>query len=401
MDKWLQSNTVAKIVALLLALMLWLFAASEQTTGQPTLTEHEFKDISITWVTDETQFATINATENADIVLRGSPNDIRSVAVGSLRVIADATDRGHGEHDDVVLRVEGVPRGVQAYPRPEIAAITLERKATIELPVRILLYGEAAPGFTAGQPIVSPNRVFVTGTEAELAKIEILSAQINISNASSVIDETVRIRALDKESNELNVEINPTVVDVIVPVSSPFKELPLSIHFEGHPTEGYSVGELDLSSEYITVFGPVQEIERYEFFPGPTFNIEGISETTIYEQSLNSLFGTTQIEPSKIEVTVNIVESEVMELLGVPIEINGLADNIKATLEQNSIKLKLEASPDRLQLLAKEDIQVFVDVSNKALGEHDIILKVSTPRFVKVFDLEQESVTVLLERRNN
>lgn len=398
MDKWLQSNMFAKIFAFMLAVLLWLVVSAEDPTVPSRLTEHEFK-VPVTYNLDETQFTIINATENVDVILSGNPADIRTVFPGSLRVVADLTDLGPGSHSNIPIIVEGVPRGVSWQTRPNLVNVELAKKTTIEMPVQIVLQGVAAPGFTAGQPIVSPSRIFVTGTEDQLAALASVSAYVNIANARSVIDETVRVRAVDSQGNELQVEINPAVVDVVVPVSSPFKELPLSFHYDGFPAQGFAVSNIQLSLDQVTIFGPMQEIDRYEFFPGPAISIEGIRETTTIEQRLEPLYGTTKIEPEIVIVTVEVVPSQTNELKNVPIIINGMGDNIKVTLDYQHIDLAVEGAPNRLNNLTVDDIQVFIDVSNKALGVHTVPIQINTPRFIRPFNMERNQVTVTIERR--
>ncbi|OEF97666.1 CdaR family protein [Desulfuribacillus alkaliarsenatis] len=397
MDKWLESNLFAKIFAVMLAVLLWLVVSTEEPTAPPSLTEHEFK-VPVTYNLDETQYALIDATESVDIILRGNPADIRTVMPGSLRVIADIDGLGHGVHEQIPVIIEGVPRGVTASSRPATVMLELARKTTVELPVRITLQGTAAPGFTAGQPIVSPSRVFVTATEEELDYIELITAQVNIDNARSVIDETVRVRAVDNEGNELDVEINPTVVDVIVPVSSPFKELPLSLQYEGFPAEGFAVNEVRLSTDQVTIFGPISEIERYEFFPGPVVSIADLRETTTIEQQLQPIHGTTKVEPEEVLITVEIVPSETTRIEDIPITINGVADNISVTLDFQTTDISLEAAPNRIENVQRDDIQIFIDVSNKSLGEHQVPVQVNTPRFVRPFAIERPTITVVIER---
>ncbi len=398
MDKWLQSNIFAKVLAVLLAILLWLVVSTEDITPPLNLTEHEYNDVTVTYTFDDTQFAVIAATDKVNVILTGNPMDIRSVFPGSLKVKADLTELEQGLHANVPLTIEGVPRGVSASIQPSTASVELARKSTIEMPVQIILQGTAAPGFTAGQPIVSPSRIFVTATEDTLAQIQVVSAYVNIDNVRSVIDETVRVRALDIEGNELKVEINPTVVDVIVPVSSPFLELPLNIHFEGYPAAGFAVSQVQMSTDQVTVFGPLDQIDRYEFFPGTVISLAGIRETTVFEQALPLIDGTTKVEPENVSVTVEVVPSETMHLEDVPITVNGAADNIAVDLNVESIALSLEAAPEKLENLQKGDVQVFIDVSNKPLGKQRIQLQVNTPRFVKAFDLEHTEVEVTLER---
>jgi len=398
MDKWLQNNTFVRVFSILLAALLWFVVSTEDQTSTPiTLTEHEF-NVSVTYLLDETQYAIINATKNVDVILNGNPADIRSVLPGSLKVVADITELGQGSYDDVPIVIEGVPRGVTASARPSQVTVEIARKSTIELPVQIVLQGTAAAGFVAGQPIVSPSRIFVTATQEILDQIFTISAQVNINNAQSLIDETVRVRAIDSEGKELDVGINPAVVDVIVPVSSPFKELPISIHYEGYPATGYGVSDIVLSSDQVTVFGPMQDINGYEFFPGPEISLSGLTKTTTFEQELALIHGTTKIEPGSITITVEIEPSENLVVENVPIIVNGIGDDIKVNLENQNIDITLEAAPDRLRNIKKDDIQVFVDVSNLPLGSHQLKLQVNTPRFVKAQKLQYNEVTANIER---
>ncbi len=395
MDKWLQNNTFVRIFSLLLAILLWFVVYAQDESNPVAVTEHEYT-IDITYIYDENSCALVDSTKTAGVILKGSPAEIRTVLPGAMKLKADLTDLEAGIYYDIPLILEGAPNSVQATVKPNQVMAEIARKLTVEYPVQVSIQGSPADGFVIGQPLVSPAKVYVTAQESELEALLTLEASVNVNKASSPITGSVKIKAFDNEGKEMNILIEPKVVDVIIPISSPFKEIPFNLQTTGQPADGYAVKDIKLSHEYLTIFGPTVELDRYELYPGPQIDLTGLDQTSILNLVIDLLDGTLQNDLETIDVTVEIGPAEEKTFSNLDIMVNGLADGVEIELEQAEIEVILQGVNERIENLGPDDLKVYIDVSNISMGDHLLAVNVISPRFTQVKSISNPEISVSL-----
>src|SRR5690349_21570584 len=115
-DRLLQNNTVVKIIASALAVLLWFVVHSDQDISSPTSniapTTQQLRDKPVAVQYDENNY-TLLGDPKVTLTLRGSSFDVlNAISYGdSIKATADALTLTEGTHE-VVVHVEGVPPGV-------------------------------------------------------------------------------------------------------------------------------------------------------------------------------------------------------------------------------------------------------------------------------------------------
>ena len=62
-----------------------------------------------------------------------------------------------------------------------------------EVPVVINVKGTPAAGLKAGQPIVKPNKVYITAQTSKLEQIENVRGEVSVDKAQSAVTKQVKI----------------------------------------------------------------------------------------------------------------------------------------------------------------------------------------------------------------
>jgi YbbR domain-containing protein len=263
----------------------------------------------------------------------------------------------------------------------------LEEKVKKEVPVTINVTGKPATGLKAGQPIIKPNRVIVTVPSSRENDVDTVKADINVDNAQSPVSKQVRLTAYDKNGRKMeSASIDPPVVDVEVPITSPFTTVPLQLKLVGEPPRGFSVASLTKNIDKVTVYGPQDLIDRMEFYEGPTINLTDLKENKDFSLDIPLKNNITQVEPAKVEVKVEIVPSAFKTLDGVPFSIIGQNDGFETKVvfpETGKLSVAVEAAPAVLEKLKATDIQAILDVSNLPPGRYELPVTLNLPSFVK------------------
>lgn len=387
MDKWINSHWFARIIALLLATMMWMIvnleAEPEQTleTSQPVFIEGV--NLNVKYDTD--RFEVVKQSQRTVKVALESNNPFyrHNIAPSdSYEVFVDVRGKGKGTHR-VPIQYRGFPEEAKVGIIPNYVDITLEEKKTVEKEVQVEMLGQVAPGYTAGEPIVKPFRVLVKVPESQVNDIAVVKASINLDSATAPIKQTVSLKAVDKSGNEIQrAEVSPLAVEVSVPVTSPFVKVPIKLNLTNELPDGYSLASVELNTKEVTVFGPKEVIDpvKLNTYPGPEIDLSKITSDHLVQLKIPLLENVVKVEPEYLQVSLKVVPSATKRLEKIPIRVTGLSDQAQARVltaegqEISTVDFDVIGAPEILEKLTADDVQVVADVSNLPAGVHQVEL---------------------------
>jgi len=402
MDNWLRNNNIIRIVAVVVGLLLWVIVRLDVQNAsgptQPTTVSQTYTNQSVQVVgLDEERYTLLSyEPTKVSITVIGTAAALRRVEIEDYKVILDLTDVQAGEHL-VSLTHEGFPSNVQVVLDPPNVSVSLDEKERKEVPVTINIIGSPADGFTAGEPIAQPNRVNVTVSSSLADQVASVVGLIDIDGATESVKQQVKLVALDQEGTELDVAVTPAVVDVEVPVTSPFKTVPLQVTLEGETPPGFAVGAFEQSASEVTVFAPQAFLNSLEFYDGLRIDLGALSATRTFEFDVPLKDGVERVDPGKVTARVTIVPAVNATLTGIPLTLNGKQEDYEYRVvapELGAVDVTVEAAQDVIDNLAAEDVRAIVDVSNLPPGVHELPVEYTLPSFVEPSQTSVGTVTV-------
>jgi YbbR domain-containing protein len=410
MDQWLRNTNVVKVLALIIGVLLWAVVHMDNSTTPGTsgngVREEQISNVSVTPKYDNGQFF-VETIEPAQVIvtLTGKDSAIkRAMNSNNYSVMLDLMTVGKGEHI-VPLTPLGFPSDVTVKISPSSAKVIIDERSNKQMPVTVNVTGIPAVGLKAGQPVVKPNKVTVTVPSANIDVVESVRADVNVEKAQSAVSSKARLVAYDKDGKVLDTAtINPAVVEVEVPITSPFTTVPLQLKLLGEPPRGFSVGSLVQNTDKITVYGPQDVLNRLEYFEGPSINLSELKEEKEYTIGLDVLpqNKVTQVDPGKVEVKINIVPSVTKTLEQVPISIIGQNDGFNTKVafpETGKLSLVVEGAAGLLDKVKASDAQAILDVSNLPPGTHQLPVTWNLPTFIKKGPQQDFRATVEISAR--
>ncbi|HJV47080.1 MAG TPA: CdaR family protein [Bacillota bacterium] len=388
MDKWLRNNNVVKIIALLLAIALWFVVKGTTTTNQPfkqTSETYRISEVALTAKVDKDRYAIVKLPKTVTLELKGTPSALsRNISPSDYQVFVDLTQVEKGAHT-VPVMVNGFPSDLTVQPIPDKVDVVMEEKQKVEKEITIKYSGSPSDGYTAGEAILKPKKVHITLPESEIQDAAEVLASVNVDGAKDTVEQTVPLKVVDKKGNPLDAEVNPAVVEVTVPITSPYKVLPLKLSYVNSPPEGISINGINLKTDKVTVFGPKEVIDKMTYYPGPQIDLSTIKEDRYMQLKVPLVPNVVKIDPDFIELEVNASAATKKAFSNIPIAMNGLGQGLKATFtkpENGKLTLNLKGTPDRLKDLKVDDIQLYVDLSNLSEGDPDVAIHMNLPPFI-------------------
>lgn len=392
MDRWLSHPTVMKLMALALGILLWAvvhFDPENPPSNVASLVEVKtIRSVQVHVVgLDEQRFELVDMQpKTIDLTVRGTRADILATRPEDYRLSVDLSELEAGTHT-VSVQIDAMPRGLQLVSmNPGAVSVTLEPLQTKEFEVQLMIRGEPAEGYVVGKPILRPsNRAYVTLPDEELARVARVGAVIDVDGERETIRDEIRLVAYDADGKIVEgAIIYPAVLEVEVPITLPFKTVPLQFRFQGEPAPGLAVASFQPDVDQVTVYGPQAELDRLEVLPVHV-PMRNIRQTGRLELPLKAPSANLTVEPAQVTVQVEVVKAATRTFKELPVYWNGLGDGLRATVREpktGRADIVVSGAPDVLDRLKPGDVMVIADLSGRGPGVYTVSLIVNLPRFV-------------------
>lgn len=242
MAKFFLSNPLQKILALALAITIWVLAPSIEKKG---LTESQFF-VPVTYVNLSKNLEIVSERlQSISVTVELPREEIQNVNPSMFQAVIDLESAAPGEIDfELSPDILTTPPNVRAVNiSPTSLTMTFEEVIEKVLPIKPVFTGEIAGGYVLEKVTMDPERVRVRGPISILSTLEQLETKsINIAGTNSDYDLIVQI-AFPARVTE--VDPKPEFYAARIQVGSE----PVNLRFEKIP-----VGIVN--QEYVTSINP-------------------------------------------------------------------------------------------------------------------------------------------------
>ncbi|MFV8830024.1 YbbR-like domain-containing protein [Alkalihalobacterium sp. APHAB7] len=410
MDKFINSPWFVKIISFFIALMLFMMVNYDNIYNQPAGVlppvspgTYTLEEVDVTAIYDTERFAVTEMAESVQVNLKGPQSSITlfQFTRPSYEVFVDLTDLEAGVHN-VSVEHRGFPNDVTVSIVPKFVRVVLQEKKTVSLPVEVELVNrdEVEEGYSIGTPIVTPVNVEVTAAEEFIDQVAIAKVYIDVKGADETFEKSGPVKLYDHFGNELHLDVEPSVVDVRIPITSPFKEVPIKVSKQGELPEGLSINSLTVDPKVVTIFGPQDVLNNISLIEGINLDLSEITQSQTIQLNVPKPRGVEKVDPEIINVTIELSIEETLILEEIPIEITGMAEGYTAeviTPENQVTDVILKGSRVLLDKVSRGDIQVFVDINQLSPGEHEVDLQVVGPQNLLFLTATEKALIIVEE----
>jgi YbbR domain-containing protein len=210
-------NFGLKLMALALAILLWLTVAGEHVVERSLRVPLEFRNIP------EALEIVGNAPDTVDVRVRGSSALLSRMQPGEIVAVLDLAGARPGSRL-LPIRTDEVraPFGVEvAQVVPSTLALEIEKSARRVVPIVPATEGDPAPGYVPGRISSEPPSVEIVGPESRIRQIaEATTEPVSIKDATARVRDGVTVgvadtsvRLVQPQNAQVTVEILPAPVE--------------------------------------------------------------------------------------------------------------------------------------------------------------------------------------------
>jgi YbbR domain-containing protein len=410
MDKLFNSPWFVKIISFFLALMLFTMVNLDNISSQPGVLPQmsegsiTLEEVDLTVLYDEENYAITDKTEHVQVNIKGPQSVITYLRLvrPTYEVFVDMTEREEGVHT-LTVQHRGFPSELTVSIVPQFVRVELQEKQTVSLPVHVTLVNpeKVEEGYTVGTPIVTPMNVEVTAAREIIASVATARAFIDVAGVNKAMEEAAPVKLYDEGGNELQLTVEPAIVDIKVPVTSPNKSLPVKVSREGKLPDGLSIDSLEVEPNEVTIYGPSEVIETIDVLEGVKLNLREITESQTIEVPLTLPKGAEQMDPETVKIKIEVSKEQSLEWKDIPLEVIGANDDVDVQFAENQpvqTAVTIFGSETLLEKLTLEDIQAFIDVSEKSIGEHDVPIQFNGPPDIRFVPQDKDAQITITSR---
>lgn len=387
MQSMKESKWIYVLLSILIATTIWMYVRA----GEDPEMENRVRGIPVVTTGDrvlENQGLMIDAISHDSVSLtwKGSWSDIGLLDKNSVSVSVDVsriTQPGTYELD----------YSINYPPNVAVSAISLQDKNPQKISVTVseiysdtfqihpLLKGSVASGYQAGEFIVEPETVLISGVHQKVSQIDRVQVVLERKDMKESFSGELPLRLLDEKGQELDqtglrfsVDSAYTVLPIVV-----VKEIPLTVEFiDGGGATQENI-KYEIEPKTITVSGPEEDMLHLNELSVGSIDLAQVMDTVTEEFPIylpTELENVSGLANASVKVTISGLTTRAFEVSN--IELTNVPKGYKATLTTQVRTIVLRGTQKELDKVSAAQIRIVADLSelSTATGSYNVPVKV-------------------------
>ncbi len=386
MIRWLLENFGLLLLALVIAVVVWIAQESERDP----IVEDDYQQPIPVVVQNQPSGTHLVEGWQAEVRVRlRAPqsvwDELRPTNFTALLDLSpNLAPLEPGEYDVGVQVSLNVEPATLLKVEPEFIRIELEAVLQRAVPVFVEVRGEPDLAYQAGEPVYT-DTVQVEGAASQVDRVLQAVSNISLQGARARVEEQVILTPVDAEGKRVNgVTLQPDRIQVRVPVKQRpnFKQMAVNVEILGQPATDYRVTNVSYSPSVVNVIGsPVVLDDLPGVLNTVPISIEGRTENVVERLALELPAGVSVVDPNELAVQVSIQIQPLPGSVTVSrtLTYQGLQPGLMPVASPEVVEVILSGPRPRLSALLPEDVRVILDLTDMDLGDENQIEPVVVP----------------------
>lgn len=406
MKKRLTSNLTLKIISVLVAIFIWLFASNASDPVNIKSYAVKVSMVNDDYIYNSGQTYQIKDEDRTVMVYITGKNSVISNRT-DITVEADMTQIVDKSVNPAYVPVQfkavsGISmENVNIVPKTIPVYIEdVERKDFI---ITVQTKGKAGSGYEVGECTPSLEKITIEGPKSTVDKIKSVVASINVAGMMADEKRSATLDLIGQDDEKLTSDAmeylkfynvgDERMIDVSVKLWRVVNNIEVVADYSGTPAYGYQVDKITTTPEKISVAGSeealkkLQENDNTVEIPANLINVDGANQDLEASIKLNSLLK----EEDGYKIPESLTQSVMVKVSILPygskefgvktsdITVNGLGDDLRLSFSQDTVTVRVKANETELEALTADQIKISIDLKDKLAGEYTLPVAVTLP----------------------
>ncbi len=408
--KMLSHNLGLKILSLFVAVLLWNYVVSSNTS----ITRTKMLTGLTGYISGQSSLSAYG------LALLDNPADKLNnisvqIEVPQAEYVYPSSDTFTVTLDLTSIRAAGTRevrlKATTSYGRvvriiPDTVTLTFESLDSRQIPINAQIGGTEQDDYWYSIQRCNPSTLTVSGAASVVQSISRANVVVDVTNADQSFVAPVKYILLDENGEEIDAEmLNRSSSSISVSVDVyPTREIPIATDaakvLTGQLAEGYVVESVTIQPESITVAADEELLESITELQIQPISIDGVSQSFSTRAEVSTLSGFKSVSADEVYVTVTVAEESIGAWIeNVNITTVNKEENLTLRREERPIRVYVTGPRSAVEALKETGFVGTVDLSGYGVGSYDLPIEFPTDAYPNItFTPEKEELHVELSQ---
>lgn len=399
---WLftQESLFRFLLSLVLAVALWAYVNVKQ---DPNVAWDYPQSLAISVQGLGSRYTVANNLNVVHVRIR-TDNRNTPVSSASFHPFVNVARLGPGLHSSVPVQVFPDPGIHVVGISPSHVAIAIETKQVRHVPVRWRILGGPPSGFSAGQVILDPSTITISGPHSAVSQVTDAAVYLNLSQARYSIDgfysPSLEASQGETVAGATRIETLPPQVHVNVTVQAlnDYKSVAVLPALRGQPVAGFGVEQLAANPSEITVYGPPPVLRHLDTVTASPISVSRHGAGTITRHVSVRLPRGVSAHVHNVTVTIQLAPVSASSSIQVGVTPRNLVRGLAVRTGPGSVLVTVLGPAAALRRAAGK-MSASINLTGYGTGTYQLTPQVTAPEGIKVEGVYPSTVTVTVSSK--
>jgi Uncharacterized protein conserved in bacteria len=302
MAKLRGENITTKILAFIMALVLWLYVTNEQN---PPVETSLTVPLEVQGVADT--LVAMDMPDAVRIKVRG-PRSITAVLTPQdMKAYIDLKGATEGRHSVRIYAL--VPASLELIEvLPDKITVRVDSKASRTLPVEVRVTGTVTSGMVVAKTAMTPQQVTVAGPKATVDSVDRVILPLDITGKRADFSAQIVPLLVNRDGRAVeDLEVHPDKISVAATLTRDMEKKMVDIKtiLFGDLPHGTTLQSLVTTPDRVELSGAPQELGKIDFVYTEPISVAGITKDTEKEVKLQIKEGLAA-SPATVKVKISV-----------------------------------------------------------------------------------------------
>ncbi|MFA9398137.1 MAG: YbbR-like domain-containing protein [Clostridiaceae bacterium] len=375
-------EALVKVCCVVAAFCLWLYISNKENPSM----EYKIKNIPVTLINvDSMQDVNLSLVPNqeltATITVQGTASNVYSTKKEDFALVADVSEYALKSGSlRMQLIVKDSPNNVTIInPESLYVDVYMEKYIEKQVPVSINLLSKSQSGYEDFKPSANPDSVIVSGPESYVSKVDGVIADVEISNYDKDFSNTVPLKPVDKNGNELDtsiVKVNPGYITVDIAINK-IQQSNVVVKTKGELANNLKMISITPEEESLNYYSKASDDVILTNIETEELDLSSITESIDVELNLivpDNIIIEGEKQTVKVKVKVDKLTNKEIEL---PIKVKNEDQYTSYSLVDARKSITISGYESQINSLDDSSLELVMDLENvEGEGEIEVPLQV-------------------------